>query len=84
MGGCERRRLEKLLVTGDNPVPARRWYQNSLKRSSAQLLVLVGTVTFGAAGVRAAGNEAAFANLQHSMHQSTAKPLGQAAQREPQ
>jgi hypothetical protein len=49
-GGCERRRLNELPVTGDNPVPVQRWYQDSLKSSSAQFLVLVGTVTYGDIG----------------------------------
>jgi hypothetical protein len=51
-----------------------------MNRSSAHLLVLVGTVTLGAADLRAAGNEGGLADLQQSIRQSTAKLQGQAAQ----
>jgi hypothetical protein len=51
-----------------------------MKRSSAQFLVLVGTLTLGTAGPRAAGNEGGLADLQQSIRQSTATLQGQAAQ----
>ena len=51
-----------------------------MKRSSAQFLVLVGTVTLGAAGPKAAGSEGGLADLQQSIRQSTATLQGQAAQ----
>jgi hypothetical protein len=78
--GCEPRQLNELPMTGDNPVPAQRWYQDSMNRPSALFLVLVGTMTLGAAGLRAAGNEGGLADLQQSIQQSTAKLQGQAAQ----
>jgi len=51
-----------------------------MKRPSAQFLVLVGAVTLGAAGPRAAGNDSGLADLQQSIRQSTVTLQGQAAQ----
>ena len=51
-----------------------------MNRSSAHFLLLLGTVTWGAADLRAAGNEGGLAGLQQSIQQSTATLQGQAAQ----
>lgn len=67
-------------MTEDNPVPAQRWYQDSMNGWSAHFLLLVGTLTLGAAGPGAAGNEDGLAGLQQSIRQSTAALQGQAAQ----
>lgn len=51
-----------------------------MKRLWARFLPLVGMVTLGAAGPRAAGSEDGLAGLQQSIRQSTATLQGQAAQ----
>jgi hypothetical protein len=67
-------------MTGDNPVPAQRWYQDLMMRGIARFLLLLGMAALGAAGPRAAGNEDGLAGLQQSIRQSTATLQGQAAQ----
>lgn len=51
-----------------------------MNRPSAVVLLLVATVTFGAAGLHAAGGDGGLADLQQSIRQSTATLQGQAAQ----